>query len=66
MDEKKIGKFDPRVDGGIFVGYSCKGKAYKLYNIRLNKIVERINVKVDETNLLKTRKESRNSNIFEK
>jgi hypothetical protein len=64
-EDKKIGKFDSRVDEGIFVGYSCKIKAYKCYNLRLNKIVESINVKFDETDLLKTRKERRNSNIFE-
>jgi hypothetical protein len=44
-EDKKIGKFDSRVDEGIFVGYSCKIKAYKCYNLRLNKIVESINVK---------------------
>jgi hypothetical protein len=48
-EDKKIGKFDSRVSEGIFVGYSCKRKTYKFYNLRLNKIVERINVKVDET-----------------
>jgi hypothetical protein len=40
-------------------------KAYNCYNIRLNQIVENINVKVYETNLLNTRKERKNSNIFE-
>ena len=64
-DDKKIGKFDSRVDEGILVGYSCKRKAYKCYNLRLNKIVESINVKVDEMNVLKTKKESENSNIPE-
>jgi hypothetical protein len=59
-EDKKIGKFDSRVDEGIFVGYSCKRKEYKCYNIRINSIVERINVKVDEIDLLKTRKEIKN------
>jgi hypothetical protein len=59
-EDKKIGKFDSRVDEGI-----CKRKAYKLSNLRLNKIVESINVKIDETNLSKKNKERRNSNIFE-
>ena len=48
-DDGKIGKFDSRVDEGIFVGYSSKRKAYKCYNLRLGKIVETINVKVDES-----------------
>jgi hypothetical protein len=40
-------------------------KLYKCYNLKINKIVESINEKFDETYLLKTRKERRNSNIFE-
>ena len=48
-DDGKIGKFDSWVDEGIFVGYSSKRKAYKCYNLRLGKIVETINVKIDET-----------------
>ena len=48
-DDGKIGKVDSRVDEGIFVGYSSKRKAYKCYNLRLGKIVETINVKVDES-----------------
>jgi hypothetical protein len=53
------------VDEGIFFGYSCKMKVYKCYNLRINNILESINVKVYETNLFKTRKESENSRIFE-
>ena len=37
-DDKKIGKFDSRVDEGIFVGYSSKRKAHKCYNMRLDKV----------------------------
>ena len=33
-EDQKLGKFESRVDEGIYVGYSCKIKAYKLYNIR--------------------------------
>jgi hypothetical protein len=60
-EDNKVVKFDSRFDEGILIGYSSKIKAYKCYNLRLNKIVESINVKVDETNVLMTRKESRNS-----
>ena len=63
-EDKKIGKFDSWVDEGIFVGYSWKHKAYNSYNLRLKKILEIINVKFDETYLLKTKKEDINSNIF--
>jgi len=46
--EDKIDKFDSRVEEGILLGYSCKSKVYKCYNLRLNKIIEGINVKVDD------------------
>ena len=45
--EDKIGKFDSRVDEGILLGYSSKRKAYKCFKMRLNKIVESINVRID-------------------
>ena len=48
-DDGKIGNFDSRVDDGIFVGYSSKRKAYKCYNLRLGKVVETINVKINES-----------------
>jgi hypothetical protein len=43
-----MGKFDSRVDKGILVGYSSIRKSYKCYNLRLNKVVESINVTIDE------------------
>ena len=49
-DDGKIKKFDSLVDEGIFVGYSSKRKAYKCYNLRLGKVVETINAKIDESN----------------
>jgi hypothetical protein len=59
MEDNKGGKFYSPVDEGIFVGYSWKSKAYKCYNLRLNKIVESINVKFDESRLLKTKRENK-------
>ena len=49
-DDGKIKKFDSHLNEGIFVGYSSKRKAYKCYNRRLGKVVETINVKIDESN----------------
>ena len=46
--EDKVGKFDSRVDEGILLGYYSKSKAYKCYNHRLNKVVESINVRIDD------------------
>jgi hypothetical protein len=58
----RVGKFNYRVDKGILVGYSSKRKEYKFYNLRLNKIVESINVKIDETGALKIKEERENLN----
>jgi hypothetical protein len=46
-EDGRMGKFDSRMDKGILVGYSSTRKAYKCYNLRLNKIVESINVMID-------------------
>ena len=46
--DDNIGKFDPRSDEGIFLGYSLKSKAYKCFNYRTKTIVECTNVKVDK------------------
>jgi hypothetical protein len=47
-DDDKLGKFDSRLDDGIFLGYSSNKKAYIFYNLILHKIVESANVKVDD------------------
>jgi predicted GNAT family acetyltransferase len=41
-------KIDSKVDEGIFLSYSSRRKAYQCYNKTLRKIVESVNVKVDE------------------
>lgn len=46
--EDNLGKFEDRSDEGIFLGYSTKSKAYKCFNQRLEKIVESIDVRIDE------------------
>ena len=48
-NDEKIGKFEPRADEGIFLGYSSRSKAYKCYNKRLWKIVEYIDVVIDKS-----------------
>jgi hypothetical protein len=54
-DDEDLGKFDSRVDEGIFLGYSSRSKAYRCYNTTLCKIVESANVKVDEAGHQKVR-----------
>jgi hypothetical protein len=48
-EDDRMGNFDSHVDKGVLVGYSSTRKSYKCYNLRLNKVVERINVAIDET-----------------
>jgi hypothetical protein len=47
-EDDRMGKFFSRVDKKVLVGYSSTRKAYKCYNLRLNKVVESINVTIDE------------------
>ena len=42
-------KFDPKSDEGIFLGYSSRSKAYKIYNKRILTIEESIHVNFDES-----------------
>ena len=47
-EDGRMGKFYSHVDKRVLVGYSSKRKSYKCYNLRLNKVVESINVTIDE------------------
>jgi hypothetical protein len=50
--DENLGKFDARSDEGIFLGYASTKKAYRCYNIRLHKIVESADVKVDDLKII--------------
>ena len=56
-----LGKFDPRSDEGIFLGYSSSSKAYKVLNERLNKVEESIHVIFNEKSVLKSLQENQSS-----
>lgn len=43
-----ISKFEAKSDEGIFLGYSTKCKAYKCFNNRTQRIIESVDVRVDE------------------
>jgi hypothetical protein len=60
-EDGRMGKFGSRVDKGILVGYSSTRKEYKCYNLRLNKVVESINVTIDETGRPESKKEENKS-----
>ncbi|XP_060187573.1 uncharacterized protein LOC132616852 [Lycium barbarum] len=49
---ENLGKFDPRSDEGIFLGYSPTSRSYRIYNKRTLSIEESIHVVFDDTNHL--------------
>ena len=48
MKESRKGKFDVKGVEGIFLGYSCKSKAYRCLNLSTHKVIESAHVKVDD------------------
>jgi hypothetical protein len=60
-EDGRMGKFHSRVDKGVLVGYSSTRKAYKCYNLRLNKIVESINVTINEIGRPESKEEENES-----
>nr|GFA33986.1 retrovirus-related Pol polyprotein from transposon TNT 1-94 [Tanacetum cinerariifolium] len=47
-DSKDLGKLQPTLDIGIFVGYAPSRKGYRIYNKRTRRIMETIHVQFDE------------------
>nr|GEV96535.1 hypothetical protein [Tanacetum cinerariifolium] len=47
-DSENLGKLQPKVDIGIFIGYAPTNKAFRIYNRRTRRIVETIHVDFDE------------------
>jgi hypothetical protein len=47
-NDENIGKYNDRADEGILLGYATNSKGYKCYNKRLHKLVDCIDIKVDE------------------
>jgi hypothetical protein len=47
-NDENIGKYDDRADEGIFLGYATNSKGYRCYNKSLHKLVDCIDIKVDE------------------
>jgi hypothetical protein len=48
-NEDNLGKFDSKTNEDIFLSYASGSKAYKCYNKILHKVLDNINVRVDET-----------------
>ncbi|KAH9680506.1 Integrase catalytic domain-containing protein [Citrus sinensis] len=61
-----LGKFDPKSDVGIFLGYSNSSKAYRVYNKRTLVVEESMHVTFDESNPSSTEKVFVDDNAEEK
>lgn len=48
LKESRKGKFNVKSDEGIFLGYSCRNKAYKCLNLTNHKIIQSAHVMIDE------------------
>ena len=48
--KEPLGKFDPRSDEAIFLGYSSHSKSYKVFNKRTLCVEKSVHVLFDETN----------------
>ncbi|GKB15218.1 retrovirus-related pol polyprotein from transposon TNT 1-94 [Tanacetum coccineum] len=47
-DSENLGQLQAKADIGIFIGYAPKKKAYRIYNLRTQKIIDTIHVDFDE------------------
>nr|GEW87605.1 uncharacterized mitochondrial protein AtMg00810-like [Tanacetum cinerariifolium] len=47
-DSEDLGKLQPTVDIGIFIGYAPSRKGYRIYNKRTRRIMETIHIQFDE------------------
>ncbi|KAJ9538337.1 hypothetical protein OSB04_031070 [Centaurea solstitialis] len=63
-DRDDLGKFDPKADESIFIGYSPHSKAYRVYNKRSQTIMESANVDFSETETLSDASSSNPDAIF--
>ena len=52
-----MGKLNTRSDEGVFIGTHPLSKAYRVLNKRIGKVMETMNVMVDETSITPTQKE---------
>ena len=52
-NDEQLEKYDDRADESIFLGYASNSKGYTCYNKRMHKLVDCIDIKIDEGILVK-------------
>jgi hypothetical protein len=63
-DRENLGKFDPKSDEGIFLGYSTNSRAYRVFNKRTETVMESINVIIDDEEVEASSEGEENQPIF--
>ena len=48
QDHENLEKFDPKIEKGIFLGYSTSSRAYKVYNLKTKAKMEPANVVIND------------------
>ena len=48
-DREHLGKFDSKSDTSVFLGYSNNSKAYHVFNMRTQTVMESANVVIDDS-----------------
>ena len=48
-DREHLGKFNSKSDTSVFLGYSNNSKAYRIFNMRTQTIMELANVVIDDS-----------------
>ncbi len=64
-NDENLGKYDDRADEGIFLGYAADSKWYRCYNKRLHRMVDCIDIKVDEGSHVNNTQRNTNESCIE-
>lgn len=59
-NKDNLGKFESKIDKGIFLGYSLTSKAYRVFNLRTQTFEKSIHVIFNETNSLSEKRKEAN------
>ncbi|GKB31275.1 retrovirus-related pol polyprotein from transposon TNT 1-94 [Tanacetum coccineum] len=63
-DNDDLGKLDAKADIGIFVGYAPAKKAFRIYNKRIQKIIDTIHVTFDELTAMASKQFSSGPGLY--
>jgi hypothetical protein len=65
FETENLGKFDPKSDEGIFLGYFTNSHAYKIFNKRIETVMESINVVIDDEEVVSPSKAEKTQSFSE-